>query len=245
VHEINTSLWNPIASQPLAELVRGKKSACILISDLTRPVPNSFILPSILEIIESEGIPRSRILILIATGIHRPSTEKERAQLVGPVIAKNYRIIDHHSKRVENMVEVGKIQGRVPVLINSLYVEADLKILTGFIEAHMWAGYSGGRKSILPGICSIEPLEFMHGAEMIAHPKTRYGALKDNPFHEAGLEVMEKASADFLVNMTLNTRKEITGVFSGHPVTAHLKGCDFFAQHCIHELDTPLGFMKN
>jgi nickel-dependent lactate racemase len=241
--KIEESLRKPIESKTLAEIARGKKSACILISDITRPVPNPMILPSILAVVETEGVPCSGIIILIATGIHRPSTEEERIRLVGPVIAKKYRILDHHSERMEDMVEVGKIGGRVPALINRFYLEADLKILTGFIEPHMWAGYSGGRKAILPGISSIETLQFMHGAEMIAHPKTKYGELNGNPFHEAGLEVMEKSGADFIVNVTLNTSKEITGVFSGHPVKAHLKGCYFLAQHCIHELDTPLDFI--
>jgi lactate racemase len=240
---VGRSLWNPITSKPLAEIARGRKTACILISDITRPVPNPMILSSILEVVEAEGIPRSGIIILIATGIHRSSTDEEKIRLVGPAIAKKYKILDHHSKKMEDMVEVGKIGGRVPALINRFYLEADLKILTGFIEPHMWAGYSGGRKAILPGISSIETLQFMHGAEMIAHPKTKYGELNGNPFHEAGLEVMEKSGADFIVNVTLNTRKEITGVFSGHPVKAHLKGCDFLAQHCIHELDAPLDFI--
>jgi nickel-dependent lactate racemase len=241
--EIEKSLWKPIESKPLAEIARGKKNACIVISDITRPVPNTLILPPLLKTIEAEGVPRSEITILISTGIHRPSTKEEHVRLVGQEIAEHYRIVDHLSKNREDMADVGKILGEVPALVNRLYVEADLKILTGFIEPHMWAGYSGGRKSILPGISSVETLQFMHGPEMIAHPNTEYGELEGNLFHKAGLEIMEKAGADFIVNVTLNTRKEVTGIFSGHPVEAHLRGCSFLAQHCVRELDAPLDFI--
>jgi len=240
---IAESLGRPIQSKPLSEISRGRKNACVVISDITRPAPNRLILPPILEAIETVGIPRSAVTILIATGIHRPSTQEERVRLVGPDIAGAYRIVDHLSKQSEDMVEVGRIAGTVPALVNRLYVEADLKLLTGFIEPHMWAGYSGGRKSILPGISSVETLQFMHGPEMIAHPMTEYGQLEGNLFHEAGLQIMEKTGADFVVNVTLNKKREITGIFSGHPVRAHLEGCAFLAKHCVRELDAPLDFI--
>ena len=240
---IAESLRRPIQSKPLSDISWGRKNACIVISDITRPAPNRLMLPPILETLEAAGIPRSAVTILIATGIHRPSTEEERIRLVGPEIAGAYRIVDHLSKKSEDMVEVDRIAGVAPALVNRLYVEADLKILTGFIEPHMWAGYSGGRKSILPGISSVETLQFMHGPEMIAHPMTEYGQLEGNLFHEAGLRVMEKAGADFVVNVTLNKKREITGIFSGHAVKAHLEGCAFLAKHCVRELDAPLDFI--
>ncbi|MGD0232826.1 MAG: nickel-dependent lactate racemase, partial [Syntrophorhabdales bacterium] len=155
----------------------------------------------------------------------------------------SYRIVDHLSKKGDDMVEVGTIARQVPALVNRLYVDAGLKILTGFIEPHMWAGYSGGRKSILPGISSVETLRFMHGPEMIAHPMTEYGLLEGNLFHEAGLRIMEKAGADFIVNVTLNRKREITAVFSGHPVKAHLAGCAFLEPYCVRTLDRPLDFI--
>jgi nickel-dependent lactate racemase len=241
--EVSQSLRDPIRSKPLAAIARGKKSACVVISDVTRPAPNPLILPPILQTLESQGVPRSQILILVATGIHRSSTDEERARLVGPGIAGAYRVVDHLSRARESMVEVGRIGGTVPALVNRLYLEAELKVLTGFIEPHLWAGYSGGRKSVLPGISAIETLQHMHGPEMVAHPNTAYGELAGNPFHDAGLEVMAMAGADFIVNVTLNTRKEVTGVFAGHPVDAHLEGCRFLSRHCVHELDDVLDFI--
>jgi lactate racemase len=237
------SLVSPVRGRPLAELARGRKSACLVISDVTRPVPNPVLLPPLLEVLESAGVPRSEILILVATGMHRPSSDEERSRLVGPDAARSYRILDHYAKRAEDMVEVGRIGGKTPALVNRHYVSADLKILTGFIEPHMWGGYSGGRKSILPGISSLETLQYMHGPEMVAHPGCEYGQLEGNPFHEAGLEVMALAGADFIVNVTLDTKKRVTAVFSGDPVEAHLEGCRFLSNHCVLELDAPLDFV--
>ncbi len=240
---VAAALEHPTSGQPLAALAQGRKSACIVISDITRPVPNKIILPPLLAVLERAGIEREAITILIATGIHRPNEGEELLTLVGEEIAGRYRIVNHFSKRTDDMVLVGKIDGEVPALINRHYVAADLKILTGFIEPHMWAGFSGGRKSILPGISALETLEYMHGPEMIAHPRTVYGALEDNPFHQAGLAIMEKAGADFIVNVTLNTGKEITRVFTGDPVAAHLEGCRFLAPFCVKTVEQPLDFI--
>jgi lactate racemase len=240
---VEQALTRPIASEPLQSLARGKQDAVIVISDVTRPVPNALLLPIIIGQLEKAGIPSGKITILIATGIHRPNEGKELERLVGPEIANSYRILNHFSKNEQDMVLVGHIGDGVPALVNKHYLAADLKILTGFIEPHMWAGFSGGRKSILPGISSVKTLEFMHGPEMVAHPQTRYGILEGNPFHEAGLAIMEQAGADFIVNVTLDTSKQLTGVFAGHPVKAHLAGVEFLSRHCVRTLDEPLDFV--
>ncbi len=240
---VEQSLRQPIASKPLPELAKGKSDAVIVISDITRPVPNTLLLPLIIQQLETAGIPAEKITILIATGIHRPNEGAELERLVGKQIASAYRIINHFSKNQDEMQLVGHIGDGVPALVNKHYLAADLKILTGFIEPHMWAGFSGGRKSILPGISSVKTLEFMHGPEMVAHPQTRYGVLEGNPFHEAGLAIMEQAGADFIVNVTLDTEKRMTGVFSGDPVQAHLAGVEFLSRHCVKTLDEPLDFV--
>lgn len=237
------ALKAPIESVPLREVAIKKKNACIVISDITRPVPNKIILPPILQELASAGLAKDDITILIATGIHRPNEGDELIELVGKEIADQYRCINHFSKNDDDMGYVGKIQGNAPAYVNKAYLNADLKILTGFIEPHMWAGFSGGRKSILPGISSIKTLQYMHGPEMVAHPDTRYGHLKGNPFHEAGLQIMELAGADFVVNVTLDNDKDITGIFAGHPVNAHLEGCSFLSQFCVQDIDTPLDFV--
>ncbi|WP_321366358.1 nickel-dependent lactate racemase [uncultured Desulfuromusa sp.] len=241
--ELKVTLEHPIASVALTELAKERDNAVIVISDITRPVPNKLLLPGILERLHAAGMTVEQITILVATGIHRPNEGEELVELVGQEIAEKYRIINHFSKNEEDMILVGEIGDGVPAYVNKKYVQADLKILTGFIEPHMWAGFSGGRKSILPGISSAETLKYMHGPEMVAHPKTVYGVLDGNPFHEAGLEIMSKAGADFIVNVTLDTEKQVTGIFSGDPVKAHLQGVEFLSQHCMKVLDRPLDFV--
>lgn len=243
MNAIMDTLKQPFESDPLHQIASGRKNACIVISDITRPVPNKIILPPLLATLVAAGIPKTEITILIATGIHRPNEGDELIELVGKEIADNFNCINHFSKNDDDMKYVGDIQGDAPAYVNKTYLDADLKILTGFIEPHMWAGFSGGRKSILPGISSIKTLQHMHGPEMVAHPNTRYGLLKDNPFHEAGLQIMALAGADFVVNVTLDNDKDITGIFSGDPVKAHLKGCEFLSQFCMQAVDQALDFI--
>ena len=240
---LRDALAEPIASGPLRDRAAGRRNAVIVISDITRPVPNQLLLPGILEELSRAGLSEEDITILIATGIHRPNEGDELTQLVGKDIADRYRVINHFSKEQDDMVQVGTVGEGVPAYVNRHYVESDLKILTGFIEPHMWAGFSGGRKSILPGISSAETLKYMHGPEMVAHPRTVYGVLEGNPFHEAGLEIMAQAGADFIVNVTLDTEKQVTGVFAGDPVEAHLRGVDFLSRHCVKTLSEPLDFV--
>lgn len=237
------SLIRPIESRPLQEIATGRIDACIVISDITRPVPNQLLLPPILTALQRAGIDEGDITILIATGIHRPNEGEELVRLVGPEIAARYRVENHFSKRQEDLETVGTIMGSVPVSVNRRYLQSDLKILTGFIEPHMWAGYSGGRKSILPGISSVQTLEYMHGPQMIAHPDVVYGKLEGNPFHEAGLQIMDIVGADFIVNVTLDTEKRVTGAYSGHPVEAHLAGCRELTPYSTVFVDEPLDFV--
>lgn len=239
---VRHSLEYPIASSSLVELATGRTDAVIVISDNTRPVPNTLLLPPILSSLKEAGIPAEAITILIATGLHRPNEGEELDRLIGAETARTYRVVNHFSRRDEDMVWAGEISGGTPVYVNRLYVESDFKILTGFIEPHMWAGYSGGRKSILPGISSAKTLKFMHGPEMIANPDATYGKLEGNPFHEAGLQIMERVGADFIVNVTLNTAKEVTGVYSGDPVIAHNTGAAAIDPHSTVVLDAPLDF---
>ena len=240
---VRESLATPIASASLSDVAQGRTNAVIVVSDNTRPVPNTLLLPPILSTLEAAGIATEAITILIATGMHRPNEGAELDALIGDDIARRYRVVNHYSRREEEMVHAGEIAGGTPVYVNRLYAEADLKILTGFIEPHMWAGYSGGRKSILPGISSVKTLKFMHGPEMVADPNATYGKLEGNPFHEAGLQIMARVGADFIVNVTLNTEKAVTGVYSGDPVIAHTTGAAALDPYSTTELDGPLDFV--
>lgn len=234
--EVARSLENPVRSRPLAEVAAGRQSACVVISDITRPVPNPTLLAPILRTLEQSGINRERITILVATGMHRPNLGDELASMVGSDIAGRYRIENHYCRRQEDLLQVTEIDG-APIEVNKHYLDADLKILTGLIEPHFYAGYSGGRKAILPGIASFETMKFMHSYRMIDHPRVTNCLLDDNPFHEYGLRVCEEVGVDFIVNVVINRDREIAGVFSGHYDAAHRQGCDLVAEHCVREVE--------
>ena len=233
---IGEALANPIASPPLAELARGRKSACIVISDITRPVPNRIILPPLLETLEKSGIPKERITILIATGMHRPNLGRELEYMVGRDIMDGYRIENHYCRKSADYRKIDEIDG-APIEINNHYLDADLKILTGLIEPHFYAGYSGGRKAILPGISSFTTMKFMHSFKMIDHPRVANCLLNGNPFHEYGMRVTALAGADFILNVVINKDREIAGVFAGHYDQAHLAGCRLVENHSLVNLN--------
>jgi nickel-dependent lactate racemase len=233
---VQEALAHPIGSLPLAELARGNKNACIVVSDITRPVPNKTLLPPLLRILVQSGIPREKITILIATGMHRPNLGEELEYLVGRDIVNNYRIVNHYCRKSEEYRKIDEIDGAA-IEINRHYLDADLKILTGLIEPHFYAGYSGGRKAILPGISSFGTMKFMHSYEMIDHSNVTNCLLEGNPFHEYGVRVAELAGVDFILNVVINREREIAGVFAGHYDKAHLAGCRLVRGHSVVELD--------
>ncbi len=236
---VRRALAEPIDSPPLKELARGKGDACVVISDFTRPVPNRLILPPLLAELEEAGIPREKITILIATGMHRPNLGRELIDLVGREIAESYRIVNHHCREPNEVRKVGEIDG-APIEINVNYLDAELKVLTGLIEPHMYAGYSGGRKAILPGVSSYTTMKFMHSFAMIDHPRVKNCVLDGNPFHQAGLKVAGLVGVDFILNVVINRRRELAGVFAGHYETAHLAGCEMVRRHSVVELAEPV-----
>ncbi len=233
---VYSALADPIESLPLTEIAMGRKNACVVISDFTRPVPNKIILPPLLKSLEQSGLKREQITILIATGMHRPNLGDELEYLVGREIMDNYHIVNHYCRKPEEYRKIDEIDG-APIEINNHYLDADLKILTGLIEPHFYAGYSGGRKAILPGISSFETMKFMHSYKMIDHPKVTNCILEGNPFHEYGIRVTELVKADFILNVVINKDRDIAGVFAGHYDHAHLAGCDMVYEHSAVKLD--------
>jgi lactate racemase len=233
-----SALETPINSPSLSTVARGRKTACVVISDFTRPVPNKIILPPLLRTLESEGLNPEAITILIATGMHRPNLGKELENLVGRDIMDRYPIINHYCRKPETYRKIDEIDG-APIEINTRYLDADLKILTGLIEPHFYAGYSGGRKAILPGISSFETMKFMHSYEMINHKGVTNCLLEGNPFHEYGIRVAELARPHFILNVVINQKREIAGVFAGDYKDAHLAGCELVAEHALVPVEKP------
>lgn len=237
---IADALANPIGTKPLAELARGRRNACILVCDITRPVPNRLILPALVRTLEEQGMARGDILILVATGLHRPNEGAELEELLGPDIARNYRVENHHGKVLAEHDFLGVTANGVPVHIDSRYVRADLKITTGLIEPHLMAGYSGGRKVICPGIVALETVKVWHGPQFLEHPKADCGILEGNPVHEENTRIALLAGCDFIVNVCLDGQRRPTWVGAGDMIKAWQEGVRFVEQVVRVPVEEPL-----
>ncbi len=236
--DIAKSLEQPLGCAPLRELARGKQSACVVISDITRPVPNPLLLPPLLSSLEQAGIPRDAITILIATGMHRPNLGSELEELVGGEIAANYRIINHDCHARDNLRQVAVIDG-APIEVNRHYLDAEFKILTGLIEPHPFAGFSGGGKSILPGLASFETMKFMHSFALVDHPDVATARIADNPFRHHINTVSAAAGVDFIANVLIDDAKQPVAIFSGDPQTAFTAGCRQAESNAVVHVGTP------
>jgi nickel-dependent lactate racemase len=227
VSAITHALENPIGTPPLSRLARGRKNACILVCDITRPVPNRLILPPLLRTLEEQGIGRNDILLLIATGLHRPNEGAELVEMLGADIVANYRIENHHGKVLEEHDYLGTTLNGVPIYLDSRYVRADLKITTGLIEPHLMAGYSGGRKVICPGIAALETVKVWHGPRFLEDPRADCGIVAGNPVHEENTRIALKAGCDFIVNVAIDGERRITWVGAGDMIKAWEQGVRF------------------
>lgn len=212
---LRQAIAQPIGAPPLAELARGRQSACILICDITRPVPNEAILTPILATLEAEGIARSEITILVATGLHRGNTPDELREMVGARIARDYRIVNHDGKQRDEHDYLGTTPNGVPMWIDQRYLRAELKITTGLIEPHLMAGFSGGRKVICPGIAGIDTVRVWHSPRFLEHPRAGCGMVEGNPVHVENTLIAQRAGCDFIVNVIINGKREITTVVAG------------------------------
>jgi nickel-dependent lactate racemase len=168
--------------------------------------------------------------------MHRPNLGEELESMVGREISEGYTIVNHFCRKPSEYRKIDEIDG-APIELNKYYLDADLKILTGLIEPHFYAGYSGGCKSILPGISSFETMKFMHSYRMIDHPNVTNCLLEGNPFHEYGLRVAQLAGVDFILNVVINKARNISGVFAGHYDLAHRAGCEMVCAHSVNHLD--------
>jgi lactate racemase len=221
------ALEHPIGSPSFNTVARDAKSACIVISDITRPVPNRVLLPPLLRILETSGVPAERITILIATGLHRASSREELEAMVGTGILDRYRVEDHHARNASEQHFLGYTRRETPVYIDRRYWEADIKITTGFIEPHLMAGFSGGRKLIAPGCAGEMTIKALHSPLFLEDPRCREGCIEGNPLHQELIEIAGMAGHDFIVNVSLNASRKITGLFAGEPLAAHAAGVEF------------------
>lgn len=222
--EMARALQRPIGSIPLGELARKAKTACVVICDVTRPAPNTLILPHVFQTLEESGIKRKDITVLVATGLHRPSTPEEREAMVGKDILREYRIVDHRARIPDEQEYLGETSRKTPVYIDREYCRADLKITTGFIEPHLMAGFSGGRKLVAPGCAGENTIKALHSPAFLENPACREGSIENNPLHHELLEIARMAGHDFIVNVAMDASGRVTGIFAGDPVEAHRVG---------------------
>lgn len=228
---VKAAMDAPIGSPLLQEMAQGKNKVVIIISDHTRPVPSRVILPPMLSAIR-EGNPAAEITLLVATGCHRCTSEAELRAKLGDEIFENERICIHDCDDMENMVYLGELPSGQPLKINRIAAEADLLVAEGFIEPHFFAGYSGGRKSVLPGISARETVVGNHCAEFIDSPCARTGILENNPIHEDMEWAAQRAGLKYIVNVVLNSEKQVVSAYAGDPVQAHLAGSRSLEKNC-------------
>ncbi|MFX0101497.1 MAG: nickel-dependent lactate racemase [Candidatus Hodarchaeota archaeon] len=233
--EINRAINNPIAGPQLLDIIKEKRGSddnckintCIVVSDHTRPVPSHAILTPLLYRLKEMGIQSEDITILVGTGLHRASRDDELIQMLGVDIGKNYKIIIHDANDKDSLKYMGESSRNTPIWINKHYIDASLKILTGYVDPHFFAGFAGGRKAIVPGISGAETIIENHSARNINHPRARFLMLKDNPIHEDSLEISKMIGVDFIVNVCLNEDHEVIKVAAGNLEGTHSHLADY------------------
>jgi len=230
---IGLALAKPVGTAPLAELARGKRTACILICDITRPVPNALFLRPLIELLLAAGVPAAGITVLVATGLHRPNEGDELAELVGdPWVLETVTVVNHLAERAEDHIDLGRTPKRgVPVKLDRRLVEADIRIATGLVEPHFMAGYSGGRKVIAPGVAHADTIRTFHNSRFMADPAARNCNLVGNPLHEEQLAIVEMLGGALALNTVIDDDRRLAFVNFGEIVESHLAAVAFMRDY--------------
>lgn len=228
------SCEKPIGADALKSLVKPDDKVVLVTSDITRPVPNRLLIPWILKQLP---VAIENVTILIGNGSHRACRQKELTEMFGPDIVGKVNIINHNAFESEDNTEIGKTKEGIPISVNNAYVQADKRILIGFIEPHFFAGFSGGDKAVIPGVADIDTICHIHRATLIGHSDSTWGVLEKNPIRREIADMVKLCPPDFLINVTLNSEKEITAIFAGDYVKAHQKGCEYVKQESMSAVE--------
>ena len=235
---ISEALLNPIGSPPLTQLAQNKKTVCILICDITRPVPNGLVLPPLIQMLVEAGIKKENILILVATGLHRPNEGEELRELVGSdEIYNTIRIENHFARDRAAHVDLGYTSSNIPIGIDRRFIDADLKIATGLVEPHFMAGYSGGRKVVAPGIAYQDTILKFHTAHILEHKNSDNCILDGNPLHQAQLEIIRTIGDIYAVNTVIDERRRLGKVTFGAIEASHLEAVTFMKKYAEIQID--------
>jgi nickel-dependent lactate racemase len=228
------ALATPVSARPLREEARGKASACVLICDVTRPVPNRLLLGPVVRQLLEAGVPRQRITVLVATGLHRPNLGAELAELVGdPWVLDAVRVENHDARDDAGHVDLGRTPAGTPVKLDRRFVEAELKLVTGLVEPHFMAGYSGGRKVIAPGVAHRDTITTFHSSRFMAHPRADNCVLEGNPLHEEQLAIAAMLGRVLAVNTVLDEARRLSFVNYGEVVASHAEAVRFVERYAI------------
>ena len=234
---VREALASPIGAKPLREWIKKGDKICIAFTDLTRATPNHRLIPWLLEFLSD--VPRGQILLLNQLGTHRPNTQEELERLLTAEVARNYRVINHDAEDPAELTQFGTMRDGTPALINRHLAEADVRIITGFIEPHFFAGFSGGIKGIIPGCGGLRSIMSNHGYKNIGDPKATFGVTIGNPLWEELREVALRVGPSFLLNVSLNEHRAITGVFAGDLIEAHRTGYEFVRHSAMQKVKSP------
>ena len=229
------SITNAVAGNNLDQLVKKRKpgKVVIVVSDITRPIPYADFLPGLITSLEEAGVNKNEIIILVATGMHRSSTPAEYLKMFGEYVVKNYRIVDHDCNNEDELQELdGRSWSGAKVRLNKQYVQAGFRIVTGLVEPHFMAGFSGGRKAICPGLVALDSVQKFHGYKFLSHPNASSAILKDNPCHEENSSIARLCPPDFAVNVVLNNNKQVNAIVSGELFASHRKTVEYVEKAC-------------
>jgi lactate racemase len=237
------SISNPVGCLSLKQQLKKRKKGniVIVVSDITRPIPYRQFLPELIDFILSEGTQKDEITILVATGMHRASTSDEKVFMFGREIVENYRIIDHDAEDEDRLAIVeGESWSGAEVKLNKYYVEAGFRILTGLVEPHFMAGFSGGRKAICPGLVSLATVKKFHGYQFLSQPDASNGILKNNPLHLEASSIAKLCPSDFSINIVLDQKKEINSIISGEQFLSHDKAVEYVKKRSFVTVKDPV-----
>lgn len=231
------ALDQPISARPLREWIKPGDRVCILFTDITRATPNERLIPWLLDYLKDA--PREHITLLNQLGTHRPNTTAELERMLTPEVVRNYRVVNHEPENPAALVQLGTTRDGTPALLNKHAVEADVRIVTGFIEPHFFAGFSGGIKGLVPGVAGLQTVMSNHGAKNIGDARSTFGITEGNPLWEDLRDIALRAGRSFLLNVSLNEERRITGVFAGDILAAHKVGCEFVRRSAMQKFDAP------
>ena len=229
----------PVRSAPLRERIDAGRRIVIVHTDITRATPNDRLIPWLLAYLEGAGAKRENITLLNGLGTHRPNTRGELEGMLTPEVVANYRCINHEPENEDAHVHLGVTRTGVPALINRHLVEADVRIITGFIEPHFFAGFSGGPKGIMPGVAALRTVMSNHGAKNIGDRRSTFGVTEGNPIWEEMRDIALRVGPAFLLNVSLNEQRKITGVFAGDLIAAHKVGIEFVRAGAMQRVEKP------